>query len=151
MGAVGAFLDGYDGHVFWDQDTFQAPPLMVFYPEVAKNLLQNRLFQLPAYQTNAEAFGLEGAYVPWEVGFTGGFARDNLVNHEEVHVAGDVALFIKQYYQLTQNNTELHEFFPLLEGIADFVVSRVNRTDEHGWLSIENIVAPDESTGESNR
>ena len=50
-----------------DQDTFQAPPLMVFYPDIAANLLRNRLFQLPAYKANAKAFGLEGAYVPWEV------------------------------------------------------------------------------------
>ena len=66
---------------FWDQDTFQAPPLMVFHPTIARNLIDNRLFQLPAYRLNAKAFGLRGAYVPWEVGFSGGFARDDLVNH----------------------------------------------------------------------
>ena len=70
---------------------------MVFYPSIAHNLLQNRLFQLPAYKANAQAFGLKGAYVPWEVGFTGGFARDNMINHREVHVSPDVALFVKQY------------------------------------------------------
>lgn len=51
---------GYFGTAFWDQDTFQAPPLMVFYPEIAKNFLQNRLFQLPSYLSNAKAFGLKG-------------------------------------------------------------------------------------------
>ena len=66
---------------FWDQDTFQAPPLMVFHPTIARNLIDNRLFQLPAYRLNAKAFGLRGAYVPWEVGYSGGFARDDLVNH----------------------------------------------------------------------
>jgi len=40
---------------------------MVFYPDIAANLLRNRLFQLPAYKANAKAFGLAGAYVPWEV------------------------------------------------------------------------------------
>ena len=64
-----------------------------------------------------------------------------------MHVAADVALFVKQYYQMTQNNSALLELFPLLEGVSDFVVSRVNRTDEQGWLSVENIVASDESTG----
>ena len=54
------------------QDTFQAPPLMVFHPRIAKNLLRNRLWQLPAYQINAKAFGMKGAYVPWEIGSTGG-------------------------------------------------------------------------------
>jgi trehalose/maltose hydrolase-like predicted phosphorylase len=55
-----------------------------------------------------------------------------------------VSLFIKQYYQLTQNRTELAELYPLLEGVADFLVSRVNRTDDQGWLSIETIVGADE-------
>ena len=123
---------------------------MIFYPDIAKNLLDNRMFQLPAYKVNAEAFGLKGAYVPWEVGFTGGFARDNEINHREVHVAADVALFVKQYCQMTQNSSALREYFPLLEGVSDFVVSRINRTDEDGWLSVENVVAPDESTGRND-
>eukprot|EP01046_Picozoa_sp_COSAG06_P026446 COSAG06_NODE_2274_length_7194_cov_81.563073_10_plen_149_part_00 len=100
---------------------------------------------------------------------------------QEIHIAPDVALFIKQvrkrhflshsyikciilprqardkhrestqksavfsqYYQLTQNRTELAELYPLLEGVADFLVSRVNRTDDQGWLSIETIVGADE-------
>ena len=57
---------------------------MVFHPTIARNLIDNRLFQLPAYRLNAKAFGLKGAYVPWEVGYSGGFARDDLVNHREV-------------------------------------------------------------------
>ena len=58
-----------------------------------------------------------------------------------------MALFVKQFCQLTRNISALRELFPLLEGISDFVVSRVNRTDANGWLSVENIVEPDESTG----
>jgi trehalose/maltose hydrolase-like predicted phosphorylase len=143
-------LVGYFGTAFWDQDTFQAPPLMVFYPEIAHNLLQNRLFQLPAYKLNAKAFGFRGAYVPWEAGFTGGFARDDGCAHQEIHIAPDVSLFVKQYYQLTQNQSALKELFPLLEGVSDFLVSRVNRTDEQGWLSVETIIGADESTGRDN-
>ena len=82
----------------------------------------------------------------WEVGATGGFARDDDTAHQEIHITGDVSLFIKQYYQIRQNRTELRDFFPLLSGIADFIVSRVNRTDAQGWLSVETIVGADEST-----
>ena len=67
-----------------------------------------------------------------------------------MHVTPDVALFVKQFCQLTRNTSALGELFPLLEGVADFVVSRVNRTDDQGWLSVENIVAPDESTGRND-
>ena len=87
---------------------------MVFWPSIAENLLRNRLYQLPAYKVNAAAFGLKGAYVPWEVGGTGGFARDNRINHIEIHVTADVALLIKQYHQLTQNTSALRELYPLL-------------------------------------
>jgi trehalose/maltose hydrolase-like predicted phosphorylase len=52
-----------------------------------------------------------------------------------------------RYWQMTQNRSALRELFPLLEGVSDFVVSRANRTDAQGWLSVENIVASDESTG----
>jgi trehalose/maltose hydrolase-like predicted phosphorylase len=77
---------GYFGMLFWDQDTFMAPPLMAFFPEIAENFLRNRLYQLPAYRRNAEAFGLRGAYVPWQGGGTGGFARDNGISHVEIHI-----------------------------------------------------------------
>ena len=147
IAASGPYPHGYFGMGFWDQDTFQAPPLMVFHPPIARNLLQNRLWQLPAYRINAKAYGLKGAYVPWEIGSTGGFSRDDGCDHQEIHIAPDVSLFIKQYYQLTQNRSELADLFPLLEGVADFLVSRVNRTDAEGWLSIETIVGADESTG----
>ena len=123
---------------------------MIFYPDIAGNLLRNRLYQLPAYQINAKAFGFKGAFVPWEVGLTGGFARDDGCAHQEIHIAPDVSLFIRQYYQMTQNRSALKDFFPLLEGIADFIVSRVNRTDEQGWLSVQTIIGADESTGRDN-
>ena len=150
IAAAAPYPHGYYGTTFWDQDTFQAPPLMVFHPSIGENLLRNRLFQLPAYRVNARAFGLDGAYIPWEVGFTGGFARDNRINHIEVHVAADVALFLKQWFQLTRNKAVLRELYPLLEGIADFTVSRVNRTDRHGHFSIETVEGSDEKPHDCN-
>ena len=150
IAASAPYPHGYYGTTFWDQDTFQAPPLMVFYPDIAHNLLKNRLFQLPAYRVNAKAFGLEGAYVPWETAFTGGFARDNRINHIEIHVSADVSLFAKQFYQLTKNDTALMEIYPLLESISDFVVSRINKTDGQGWYSIETVEGSDEKPKDCN-
>jgi trehalose/maltose hydrolase-like predicted phosphorylase len=113
IAAAGPKPHGYYGTTFWDQDTFQAPPLMVFHPPIAENVLRNRLFQLPAYEENARAFGLRGAYVPWETGFTGGFARDNRINHIEIHAGMDASLFIRQYHQVTRNTTVLRDLYPL--------------------------------------
>ena len=60
LAAVGAFLNGEVAPALPDK-------ALAFRVRVAANLLRNRLFQLPAYKANAKAFGLEGAYVPWEV------------------------------------------------------------------------------------
>lgn len=128
---------------------------MVFWPSIAENLLRNRLSQLPAYKRNAEAFGLQGAYVPLCVCGTGGFAVDNQIDHIEVHTAGDTSLFAKQYLQATQNVTMHRSLFPLLQAIADFYVSRVNSTNgtsmdsklSAGDCEIKTVIGADEENG----
>jgi trehalose/maltose hydrolase-like predicted phosphorylase len=120
---------------------------MLFHPDIAVNLLRNRLFQLPSYRLNAKSFNLSGAYIPLCVGGTGGFVSDNLINHIEIHTVGDTALFVKQAIQTLQNISLLQELYPLLEAASDFVVSRINRTDQHGTSSIETVIGADEENG----
>ena len=121
---------------------------MLFHPDIAVNLLRNRLFQLPSYRLNAKSFNLSGAYIPLCVGGTGGFVSDNLINHIEIHTVGDTALFVKQAIQTLQNISLLQEHtIPLLEVASDCVVSRINRTDKHGTSSIKTVIGADEENG----
>lgn len=61
----------YAGHVFWDMDTWIMPPIMMFYPDMARTMIGSRLRVLPAVKVRAKASGYEGAQFPWEQAFTG--------------------------------------------------------------------------------
>lgn len=61
----------YAGHVFWDMDTWIMPPIMMFYPDMARTMIDSRLRVLPAVKVRAKASGYEGAQFPWEQAFTG--------------------------------------------------------------------------------
>ena len=133
--------------LFSAEDTFQAPPLLLFHQPIAENLLRNRLHQLPTYEANAKAAGLEGMQIPVAVGGAGGYSCDASLHHQEVHTAGDTALFVRQAWQATQNVSLLRELFPLLKAACNFAVTRVNRTDAQGFFSIETVIGADEENG----
>ena len=61
----------YQGHVFWDQETWMLPPIMMFHPEVAKLMLKSRIRRLAAAKQNAAKNGHTGAQYPWESAYTG--------------------------------------------------------------------------------
>lgn len=61
----------YAGHVFWDMDTWIMPPIMMFYPDMARTMICSRLRVLPAVKERTKANGYKGAQFPWEQAFTG--------------------------------------------------------------------------------
>lgn len=61
----------YAGHVFWDMDTWIMPPIMMFYPDMARMMIGSRIRVLPVVRERARANGFQGAQFPWEQAFTG--------------------------------------------------------------------------------
>jgi hypothetical protein len=53
---------GYSGHSFWDGETWMYPTLALFYPEVARNLLQYRSDRIPEATANALINGFKVPY-----------------------------------------------------------------------------------------
>lgn len=68
----------YAGHVFWDMDTWIMPPIMMFYPDMARTMIGSRLRVLSAVKERAKASGYEGARFPWEQAFTGSQHRHTI-------------------------------------------------------------------------
>jgi hypothetical protein len=50
---------GYSGHSFWDGETWMYPTMALFYPEVARNLLQYRSDRIPEASANAALNGFK--------------------------------------------------------------------------------------------
>jgi alpha,alpha-trehalose phosphorylase len=56
---------GYDGHAFWDTETFVLPVLTLTAPDAAASALRWRHDVLPAALSRAAQLGLAGAAFPW--------------------------------------------------------------------------------------
>jgi len=65
IGAKGLSGTGYDGHTFWDAETFVLPMLTYTVPEAARSHLQWRHSTLDLARDRAQELGLTGAAFPW--------------------------------------------------------------------------------------
>jgi len=137
---------GYNGHVFWDADTWMFPVLAVLHPELARSMVEYRFNRLQAARNNAYAHGYKGAMFPWESADSGVEETPvwALSGPFEHHVSACVALAAWQYYCVTQDVEWLREKgWPIISETADFWVSRSER-NEKGEYEIKNVVASDE-------
>ena len=65
IAAKGLTGPGYDGHTFWDTETFVLPVLTYTQPGAAANVLRWRHTVLPEARQRAACLGLAGAAFPW--------------------------------------------------------------------------------------
>jgi alpha,alpha-trehalose phosphorylase len=63
--AKGLTGPGYDGHAFWDTETYVLPVSMLTAPKAAANALRWRHSTLPLAIERAAQLGLKGAAFPW--------------------------------------------------------------------------------------
>jgi trehalose/maltose hydrolase-like predicted phosphorylase len=145
---MGLSSGGYYGHIFWDSDTWMFPSLLLTHPDVAQSLVAFRGRTLPAARSNARMNGYRGAMYPWEADELGNettpqFAIQNA--RSEIHVNGDVALAQWQYYLATGDSTWLaRKGYPVIQGTADFWVSRSVYDSADGKYHIRNVVSVSE-------
>jgi trehalose/maltose hydrolase-like predicted phosphorylase len=148
----GLSSDGYNGHVFWDSETWMYPSLLATEPAIAEQSLQYRVDRLEAAYKYAADTGWSGARYPWESALSGGEDTPTWANTGlwEIHVSADISLAMWQYWLATGDRTWLAtEGWPVLRGIADFWVSRATRNSD-GSYSINTVIPPDEYVEQVN-
>lgn len=137
---------GYNGHIFWDADTWMFPALLMLQPKLAESLIDYRYNRLETAKKNAFEHGYQGAMYPWESSDSG-FEETPvwaLAGTFEHHISGCVALAAWNYYRVTQDTKWLAEKgFPILEATANFWLSRAEY-EADGKAHIKNVVAADE-------
>ena len=142
----GLSSDGYNGHVFWDSETWMYPSLLATEPAIARQSLRYRFDRLDAARANARRTGWDGARYPWESALRGSeetpaFAKTGQL---EIHVNADISLAVHQYWLATGDRHWLAvRGWPMLKGIADYYVSRATHNAD-GSYSIRNVIPPDE-------
>jgi alpha,alpha-trehalose phosphorylase len=65
IAAKGLTGPGYDGHTFWDTETFVLPVLTYTAPDAAREALRWRHATLSLARERAKLLGLAGAVFPW--------------------------------------------------------------------------------------
>jgi len=148
VGACG-FSSHYFGHVFWDNDLWVFPSLLLLHPARAKSLIQFRQRSLPQALSRSKAHGFAGAMYPWEADpwsgedVTPAFAVQNA--DREIHVNGAVALAQWQYYLATHDRTWLEDrAFPVIRSVADFWSSRATLNSAKHRYEILGVTSPEE-------
>ncbi|XP_074854059.1 protein-glucosylgalactosylhydroxylysine glucosidase isoform X3 [Carettochelys insculpta] len=139
--------EDYWGHVFWDQDTWIYPNILLFFPEAARAVLQYRIRALDGALKNAQEQGYKGAKFPWESAVTGReVCHEAIYGAEEVHINGDVLLAFEQYYHATQDHRLFREegAWDVISAVAQYWCSRVVWSQEEQCYHITGVIPPDE-------
>jgi trehalose/maltose hydrolase-like predicted phosphorylase len=152
---AGLSSNGYDGHIFWDAETWMYPSLLAQHPDLAAGMNAYRFARLTQAQQHAAATGWAGARFPWESALDGTeqIPPPVSVNSEglyEQHITADVALAQWQYYLVTGNRGWLAtQGWPVLSGAATFWASRA-KLGPDGKYHIDGVTGPDEENPNVN-
>lgn len=140
----------YNGHIFWDTETWMYPVLLTFYPQLAESVLRYRLERIKYAEHKSAELGYKGAMFPWESAFSGIEVTPTFAETRdlEIHISGDIVHAIDHYMKtnIIENRNTLLRFHELISKVADFYISRSTpRTrDPKGYYDIDLIVPPDE-------
>lgn len=141
--------DGQDywGHVFWDQDIWMYPGIALFYPKLARSVLEYRVRTVDGARDNAQRQGYKGLKFPWESAVSGReVCPEDIYGQQEIHINGDISLAFQHYLYLTEDVSMFTEGQGSLViwGVADYWVSRVTWNPEDHTCHILGVMPPDE-------
>jgi alpha,alpha-trehalose phosphorylase len=142
--AKGLTGTGYDGHAFWDTETFVLPVLSYTAPETVADVLRWRHSTLPQATARARHLGLRGAAFPWRTISGAECSGYWPAGTAAFHVNADIADAVVRYVDLTGD----HEFeagagLDLLVQTARLWHS-LGHFDNLGQFRIDGVTGPDE-------
>jgi alpha,alpha-trehalose phosphorylase len=144
IAAKGLTGPGYNGHAFWDTETFVLPLLTYTVPDAARDALRWRHATLDLARERAVQLGLAGAAFPWRT----------IAGHEcssywpagtaAFHVDADIADAVGRYHAATGDETfEREAGLELLVETARLWRS-LGHHDAGGRFRIDGVTGPDE-------
>ena len=150
--AKGLTGSGYDGHTFWDMETYTLPVLTYVAPDAARDALCWRHATMDLAAARARELGLEGVAFPWRTIRGQECSGYWPAGTAAFHINADVADAVRRYLNATGD----HEFEegPALELLV--ATARLWRSLGHhgadGGFRIDGVTGPDEYTaiGDNN-
>ena len=146
ISAKGLTGPGYDGHCFWDTESFVLPVLVHTHPHAAADALRWRHTTLPAARERAAQLGLRGAAFPWRT-----------INGEECsgywpagtaafHINADIADAVIRYHDAVRDEVfDVEIGLELLVETARLWMS-LGHVGRDGAFHLDGVTGPDEYT-----
>ena len=144
IAAKGLTGPGYDGHSFWDTETFVLPVLTYTAPWAARDALRWRHSTLPMARERATQLDLAGSLFPWRTINGAECSGYWPAGTAAFHVNADIAAAVIRYFDVTGDEDFVRDTgLELL-----FETSRLWRSlghhDIHGQFRIDGVTGPDE-------
>ena len=144
IAAKGLTGTGYDGHIFWDTETFVLPVLTYTWPGCAADALRWRFLTMDLAKAHAAELGLNGAAFPWRTIRGQECSGYWPAGTAAFHINADIAAAVVNYLDATQDMDFAREVgLPLLVETARLWRS-LGQHDAHGEFRIDGVTGPDE-------
>jgi len=144
IAAKGLTGPGYDGHTFWDMETFVLPMLTYTVPGAAADILRWRSQILDMARKRAIDLGFKGAAFPWRTIHGEECSGYWPASTAAFHINADIADGVLRYVSAT-NDMEFEETvgLELLVETARLWIS-VGHHERGGLFRIDGVTGPDE-------
>ena len=156
IAAKGLTGEGYEGHTFWDTESYILPVFLHTDPALARKLLEYRHAMLPKARERARIMGhAQGALFPWRTIDGEECSAYYPAGSAQYHIDGDIAHAVRAYYDATEDLDFLARFgaellaecarlywdlgFFSQEKGGRFVINCVTGPDEYNVLVDNNV------------
>jgi len=144
IAAKGLTGTGYDGHTFWDTETYVLPVLTYTQPSAAADALRWRHLVLGEAKQHATDLGLAGSAFPWRTIRGQECSGYWPAGTAAFHINADIADAVSRYLDATQDTKfETEVGLELLVETARLWRS-LGQHDAMGHFRIEGVTGPDE-------
>jgi alpha,alpha-trehalose phosphorylase len=151
--AKGLTGPGYDGHAFWDTESFVLPLLTLSVPDAAVSALRWRHSTMPIAQQRAEQLGLKGAAFPWRTIAGQESSSYWPAGIAAFHVNADIAGAVLRYIDATGDDefaqgqgmdllvqtARLWRSLGHHDGVGGFHIDGVTGPDEYSAIADDNV------------
>ncbi|HEY4007724.1 MAG TPA: glycosyl hydrolase family 65 protein [Pseudonocardia sp.] len=142
--AKGLTGNGYDGHTFWDTETFLLPVLTYTAPRSAGDALRWRHSTLDLARDRARQLGHNGATFPWRTIRGQECSAYWPAGTAAYHINADIADAVLRYVNATENTDFYRDIgLEILVETARMWIS-LGHSDAAGAFRIDGVTGPDE-------
>ena len=144
IAAKGLTGSGYDGHCFWDTESFVLPVLTYTAPQTCAGTLRWRQATLESARARARQLGLNGAVFPWRTISGAECSAYWPAGTAAFHIAADIAEAVARYQAASGDVVfERDTGIELLVETARMWRS-LGHHDPSGTFRIDGVTGPDE-------